>query len=435
MFTWIGSKFTAILGTYVLGVVSSLMTAIAPIALTAMTLWVALYGWAVLSNEVSETVPTFLWKVFKIGLVLAFALQSAFYIANVSDTANALATGVATTFLPAATDPTTVSSPYALLDAFNDKASQLVLDLMKDAGITRLDLLLAAVICSIGNVIFLCIALFVVTLSKVFLTFVIAVGPIFVLCLAWRPTARFFDSWLSMVLNAVVLTWFAFFALGLSVYMGQAMVQAAQDNGGFDGPNFNVMGESLRYCVVMILMAIICFQAPSLASALTGGAAVQQGIQMVQNAMMVAGVLGRPRPRAASPAGRRAASSAPAPACRTPPAAPPARWPWPAPASPEPWPPAPARSFGKATLQPVSRPTSSPPSAGEPEPTQGALNEAFPSFAMPLIVTLRATRRTPCARHPGHRHRQPDPDHPAGAQRRHQDREPGPADHRSCRTS
>jgi type IV secretion system protein VirB6 len=37
-------------------------------------------------------------------------------------------------------------------------------------------------------------------------------------------------------------------------------------------------------------MAIICFQAPSLASALTGGAAVQQGIQMVQNTMMVAGI-------------------------------------------------------------------------------------------------------------------------------------------------
>ena len=290
MFTWVGSKFSDVLNTYVLGVVSAVMAGIAPIALTAMTLWVALYGWAVLRNEVPETVPTFLWKVFKIGLVLAFALQSGVYIAGVSDTANALATGVATTFLPAAADPTTISSPYALLDAFNDKASQLVLDLMRDAGITRLDLLLAAVVCAVGNVIFLCIALFVVTLAKLFLTFVIAVGPIFVLALAWRPTARFFDSWLSMVLNAVVLTWFAFFALGLSVYMGQAMVQAAQDHGGFSGPTFNAVGESLRYCVVMVLMGIICFQAPSLAAALTGGAPVQQGIQMVQNTMMVAGI-------------------------------------------------------------------------------------------------------------------------------------------------
>jgi type IV secretion system protein VirB6 len=300
MFTWVGSQFDAVLSTYVLGVVSSLMAAITPIALTAMTLWVSLYGWAVLRNEVQETVPTFMWKVFKIGLVLAFALQAGFYISNVSDTANALATGVATTFLPAAVDP--ITSPYVLLDKFNDEASKLVLDLLKEAGIMRLDLLFAAVVCSIGNVVFLCIALFVVTLAKLFLTFVIAIGPIFILCLAWRPTARFFDSWLSMVLNAVVLTWFAFFALGLSAFMGDGLVQAIQVNGGFLGATFNVVGESLKYCVVMILMAIICFQAPSLASALTGGAAIQQGIQMVQNAMMVGGLRSASAARGTGPA-------------------------------------------------------------------------------------------------------------------------------------
>jgi type IV secretion system protein VirB6 len=290
MFTWVGEQFNAILNTYALDVVNALMIGIAPIALTAMTLWVILYGWAVLRNEVSETVTIFVWKTFKIGLVLAFALQSAVYISSVADTANALANGVATSFLPPAASPMAVSSPYELLDAFNDQASLLVLDLLKEAGITRLDLVFAAVVCSIGNVAFLCIALFVVTLSKVFLTFVIAIGPIFILTLAWRPTARFFDSWLSMLLNAVVLTWFSFFALGLSAYMGQAMLQVVQTHGGFLGPTFNVVGESLRYCIVMILMAIICFQAPSLASALTGGAAVQQGIQMLQSAMIAGGL-------------------------------------------------------------------------------------------------------------------------------------------------
>jgi len=290
MFAWVGAKFDAILSTYVLGVVSTLMTAITPIALTAMTIWIALYGWAVLRNEVSETLPVFMWKVFKISLVLAFALQSGFYISNVSDSANALAMGVASTFVPSGVDPATVTTPYALLDKFNDDASAQVADIMKEASMFRLDLVLAAVVFSIGSVIFLCIALFVVTLAKLFLTFVVAIGPLFILCLAWRPTARFFDSWLSMVLNSVVLTWFAFFALGLSTYMGAAMFKAIIDGGGFLGGSFNVLGEATRYCVLMILMAIICFQAPSLASALTGGAAVQQGIQMIQNAMMVSGL-------------------------------------------------------------------------------------------------------------------------------------------------
>lgn len=290
MFTWVGSKFDGLLGTYVLSVVSSLMTAITPIALTAMTIWVALYGWAVLRGEVSDTVPAFVWKVFKLGLVLAFALQSGFYLTNVSDTANALATGVATTFLPVGVDPATISSPYVLLDKFNDDASAQTADIMKEASMFRLDLLVAAGVFSIGSVVYLCIALFVVTLSKLFLTFVIAIGPLFVFCLAWRPTQRFFDSWLSMVLNAVVLTWFAFFALGLSTYLGTAIFKAIHDSGGFLGGTLNVLGEATRYCVLMILMGIICFQAPSLASALTGGAAVQHGIQMIQNTMMIAGL-------------------------------------------------------------------------------------------------------------------------------------------------
>ena len=51
MFAWVGSQFDAILSSYVLGVVSSLMAAITPIALTAMTIWVALYGGAVLRND------------------------------------------------------------------------------------------------------------------------------------------------------------------------------------------------------------------------------------------------------------------------------------------------------------------------------------------------------------------------------------------------
>ena len=303
MFNWVGLQLDGILSTYVLNVVSALMAGLAPIALICMTIWVTLYGWAILRNEVSETLPVFMWKVFKIGLVLAFALQAAFYISNVADTANSLALGVASTFLPAGVDPATVTSPYALLDKFNDDASAQVADIMKEASMFRLDLLLAAAIFSIGSVVFLCIALFVVTLSKLFLTFVLAIGPLFILCLAWRPTARFFDSWLSMVLNAVVLTWFAFFALGLSAFMGVSMFKAIQDGGGFLGGTFNVLGEATRYCVLMILMAIICFQAPSLASALTGGAAVQQGIQMIQNAMMVSGLRSASSSRGAGAAG------------------------------------------------------------------------------------------------------------------------------------
>jgi type IV secretion system protein VirB6 len=187
MFNWVGSKFDGVLSTYVLGVVTALMAAIAPVALTAMTIWVLLYGWAVLRNEVSETLPTFMWKVFKIGLVLAFALQSGFYISNVSDTANALAMGVATTFLPTGVRPATITTPYAMLDKFNDDASQLVARHHEGGRHVAarpgpgsgglLDRLCRVPLHRAVRV----------TLAKLFLTFVIAIGPLFICALAWRP--------------------------------------------------------------------------------------------------------------------------------------------------------------------------------------------------------------------------------------------------------
>lgn len=304
MFTWVGRQFDGLLSTYALNVSSSLMAALLPLALSLMTLWVILFGWAVLRNEVNETVPVFLWKIFKISLVLVIALQGTVYMQTVSESANSLATGLAVSFLPPASDPMTITSPYELLDRFNDGASQLTLDLMRDAGITRLDLVFAAVVVSFGNVIFLCVALFVVTLAKLYLTFTIAVGPLFVLCLAWKPTARFFDNWVTMVVNAGVITWFVFFALGVSAFLGNGILQAIQVGGGLSGPSLNAVGESLKYCIVMILMAIVCFQASSLAAGLTGGAAFQQGMHIVQNAMVLAGL------RSASRGGGGAAGAA-----------------------------------------------------------------------------------------------------------------------------
>src|SRR5437899_1786610 len=100
MFNWVGTKFDAVLNTYVLNVVTSLIAGLVPLAIGVMTIWVLVHGWAVLRNEVVETVPTFLWKLFKISIVLLLSLNAGLFISQVADTANSLSLGVATTFLP-----------------------------------------------------------------------------------------------------------------------------------------------------------------------------------------------------------------------------------------------------------------------------------------------------------------------------------------------
>ena len=168
-----------------------------------MTIWVALYGWAILRNEVSETLPT-----CSCGRSsrLAWCWRSLCSLASTFRTCQTprmlWQPGVAADVPPPlALTPMTVATPYALhRQVQRPDASADAADIMKEASMFRLDLAASRLWSSrFGSVIFLCIALFVVTLAKVFLTFVVAIGPLFILCLAWRPTARFFDSWLSMV--------------------------------------------------------------------------------------------------------------------------------------------------------------------------------------------------------------------------------------------
>lgn len=268
MFAWVGAQLDAILDTYVLGVVSASTAAITPLALTAMTTWVTLYGWAILRNEVSETLPVFMWKVFKIGLVFAFALQSAFDLSNVADTANALAMGAASTSSPlSGVDPggghVAVRPPrqvqrrrqHAGGRHHEGSGSMFRLDLRGGPGDSAGPRSPScASRCSSSR-----------RRSSSSPAFATAVGPLFVLCLAWRPTQRFFDSGPFHGSYVVVRTWFAFFALGLSPRSWASRCsKAIQDGGGFLGATFNVLGQVTRYCVLMILMAIICFQAPAL---------------------------------------------------------------------------------------------------------------------------------------------------------------------------
>jgi type IV secretion system protein VirB6 len=159
---------------------------------------------------------------------------------------------------------------------------------MKEAASRGSDLLLAASVFSIGSVAFLASRLrrhLGHGLSDLHHRDRAAVRSL--PCV--EPTQRFFDSWLSMLLNAVVLTGSPSSRSGLSAFIGKEMFMASR-TAAASSANAQRPRRSDRYCVLMLVMAIICFQAPSLASALTGGAAVQQGVQMTQNAMMVAGL-------------------------------------------------------------------------------------------------------------------------------------------------
>jgi len=295
MFRIFGDWLTQFLSGYVANVVATLATALTPIALTWLTVYIANYSLAVMRGEAQDPVSTFVWKMVKMMFIMAFALSAGRYMDFVFTTANGLQDGMATVFIKGAgydsSAPTTV---FGALDSANDAANNLLKLLWKDAGIWRLDLVIASVIFSLGTAIFQIAGLIVVLMSKAILAFGLAIGPISILALMFKPTSKFFDAWLSFLLSAVVLAWFVFFALGLSFFVVGKLLDITRSSQAFLGSGVvNAIEASLTYLIFMAVLAVVLYQAPRLASSLTGGSAIEMGGQMVAAGYALTKLAGR----------------------------------------------------------------------------------------------------------------------------------------------
>ncbi len=293
MFARLETWFNAFFLGYAARVSGDLAVGLVPVALLLVTVYVAVYGLAVMRGEATEPVGTFAWKMVKVGAILSFALPGLYYSGNVAAAATGLQDGLATLFV--APRAVAAATAFGALDLANTAANEQLALLWKDAGMFRLDLVLASLLFSLGTTIFLVLGAFVALLGKLILTFALAIGPLAILCLLFKPTARFFDSWLSFVLSAVVLSWFVFFALGMSLYVSDRVVAAIADGSAFVAGvpgSVGALEAAGTYLAIMCLLAIVLYQAPSLASSLTGGASIQSGTQMVTNSMVAMRAMG-----------------------------------------------------------------------------------------------------------------------------------------------
>ena len=293
MFARLETWFNAFFLGYAARVSGDLAVGLVPVALALVTVYVAVYGLAVMRGEATEPVGTFAWKMVKVGAILSFALPGLYYSGNVAAAATGLQDGLATLFV--APRAAAAATAFGALDLANTAANEQLALLWKDAGMFRLDLVLASLLFSLGTTIFLVLGAFVALLGKLILTFALAIGPLAILCLLFKPTARFFDSWLSFVLSAVILSWFVFFALGMSLYVSDRVVAAIADGSAFVAGvpgSVGALEAAGTYLAVMCLLAIVLYQAPSLASSLTGGASIQSGAQMVTNSMVAMRAMG-----------------------------------------------------------------------------------------------------------------------------------------------
>ena len=312
LFSAVGGTLENGLSTYVTSVSSALSSALIPVVTTALTIWIIAYGFAVVRGEAQESVPAFAWRGMKVAVMLAIALGAGIYQSQVVTAVEGATTGLAQTIQSAAGNAgagnpgcgtvsgTTVtaasaSSIYQTLDCY-DRQTDLVMDAYFDRAtheglsvsgvVAGLGDMAGGFIVGLGGAIFLMVLGFEVTMARMLLDLVLGLGPAFIACGAFGPTARFFEAWTAKVTN------YALLQVLVAAFLGMALTAFSADLAPFnvttsapdtDASALAAAGQAALTAVApwgaafgvfttAVLLATIGWQLPALASGLAGGA-------------------------------------------------------------------------------------------------------------------------------------------------------------------
>lgn len=269
------------LSTFVTSVSSSISSAITPAVSAAVTIWILTYGWAVMRGEVHEPVHQFSVRAFKMSVMLAVALGTGAYQANVVEFVNGLVTGLVQTVIPG-----TTSNAFSAIDQLDSKAFELTqmlwergTNLMPWGGIADL---ISALIIGVSAALAELVMAGLMLLAKVALSFMLAVGPLFLACLAFGPTKRFAEGWMSKIANYSILIFFLAAAAGICLSIYQTFVDRLIAGSGTN----NALGDAFSFLALAGGINILIIQLPSVAAGISGSAAISGAAAMTVGALL-----------------------------------------------------------------------------------------------------------------------------------------------------
>lgn len=268
IFELIVHNIDAAIADYIVNAVIRIIVFIKPIFKTMLIIYVAIYGILMMYGTVSEPIKDVVFRVIRIGLIIALALSSITYNQVIVKT---FAEG------PAQVAGKVTGSPAvnagAIIDSFFKTAYVEVEKLMDKAGIFSNNFIYFVVaFLLILAVIPLCIFLFYLfMLSKIMTTLLLAVGPIFIIFALFKPTEKMFESWVSQLCNFAILLILASALGSLLLTLCTSLFTEIKNLAGTE--TMELFGV-LQMLIVGGVSLLVAIQIPELASSLGGGIAV-----------------------------------------------------------------------------------------------------------------------------------------------------------------
>lgn len=272
VFQFIGDTVTNATNSFVTPAASNLIYMLQMVALTGVTLYFVLTGYAIMTGSVQQPFWAFIKQCLKIIVVMAFALSVDGYTNTILGALQDLEAGLSEAMRVSSSSSS--MNIYQVLDQSLGKGLDLVaqcFDRASQAGITSfgtcIGWIIAGCCVAIGTIMVSMMGASTVIVAKFSLAIVFALGPLFIMCLMFPITAKFFDSWFSQVLSytltIVVMAVIMTFAMkSYDVFIADA---------DFAGDSDNPMFAALQILTLTGVLYHLIKQAGSIASGLAGG--------------------------------------------------------------------------------------------------------------------------------------------------------------------
>lgn len=261
--TTLDAGVSAYLDTFVTATSSGVASALAPLALTGVTIYIIVMGYAIAQGEVQDSVPTMVRRLFRLSLIAAVALGGGVYQSVVIDFVTGIQGALvglmsSNPSIPAAID--NMIEPYQVLKAALFK--QALTDFWPQWGI-----LVAGLFVAIAHAVVAVVTLGFLLIAKVSLALVLAVGPAFVLCAAWPATQQYAESWVRQAMTFVLLN----VLLAASLAMITSLARQFAEHISATSDAMMIIEATVSLLIITVTLAFVVLKHDQLAAALTGG--------------------------------------------------------------------------------------------------------------------------------------------------------------------
>jgi len=251
----------------VIGVIQSgtanMIALISPLLAACFGIYVMLIMFSYWRGENDEPVIDFFYRMIGWAAIITFGLNINYYTQYVVPFFNGLGddlSGVVGTKFNSASGLDTMAVSF--IDAIKVlwKAASGISDYIY-AGIT-------IVAAGLFGGLFMLVAIGYITLSKLAIGILLAIGPLFISAALFPATRRYFENWVGQCMNYVFLVMLFSFAAKIEIQMVSSLI-----------PTDFSLSAVFSFCITCAMFVFISLNLPSLAAALAGGVGISSMVR------------------------------------------------------------------------------------------------------------------------------------------------------------